>query len=130
MAAKRPREEEEAAAAKPAMVDDVHIDRLGPLIPPCCLVEEIPLTATAAAHIQVAVDADTARRARLTAGRQERRRAVADCVSKHDDRLVVVVGPCSIHDVKVRGTLSRARGGRARALRVRPDRQPRSTRSS
>lgn len=60
--------------------DDVRIDSLRPLLPPAILLEEIPLRPEAAAFI---------------AGR---RAATARVLSGDDDRLLVVVGPCSIHD--------------------------------
>ncbi len=60
--------------------DDVRIESLRPLIPPAILMEELP-----------ASDADI----RLIA---EARKDVARIVTGEDDRLVIVVGPCSIHD--------------------------------
>jgi 3-deoxy-7-phosphoheptulonate synthase len=60
--------------------DDVRIESLRPLIPPAILMEELPATA---ADIQLIADA---------------RAEVARIVSGEDDRLVIVVGPCSIHD--------------------------------
>ena len=59
---------------------DLHIESLRPLIPPAILLEEIPLSST---------DAD-----RVTA----HRRAIAEVLHGRDARMVVVVGPCSIHD--------------------------------
>jgi len=59
---------------------DVRISKISPLIPPALLLEELPCTAGIQAHV---------------------RAARADCsniVNGKDDRLVVVVGPCSIHD--------------------------------
>jgi 3-deoxy-7-phosphoheptulonate synthase len=53
---------------------------LKPLIPPQILVEELPLTP-----------------ASTTTVLQARREAEA-IVRKQDDRLLVIVGPCSIHD--------------------------------
>ncbi|OQS07443.1 phospho-2-dehydro-3-deoxyheptonate aldolase [Thraustotheca clavata] len=61
---------------------DVHIAEIRPLLPPACLLEEIPRTV----HIARTVNK----------GRQ----SVANVLRRVDDRLVVVVGPCSIHDVK------------------------------
>ncbi|HEY8944425.1 MAG TPA: 3-deoxy-7-phosphoheptulonate synthase, partial [Polyangiaceae bacterium] len=61
-------------------VDDVRIDSLRPLIPPAILMEELPL--------------DEAQTARVA----EARAAVGAVVDGRDDRLLVVVGPCSIHD--------------------------------
>jgi len=63
------------------LTDDLRIDQLHPLIPPAILMEELPLTE----------DSSTT----IFQGRQE----VQACLRGEDDRLVVVVGPCSIHDV-------------------------------
>jgi len=60
--------------------DDVRVDSVRPLLPPAILMEEIP--ATDAARKTVA----------------EGREAVARVLRGEDRRLVVVVGPCSIHD--------------------------------
>jgi len=60
--------------------DDVRIESLRPLIPPAILMEELPVS-----------EADTL----LIA---EARAEVARIVMGEDDRLVIVVGPCSIHD--------------------------------
>jgi len=60
--------------------DDVRIEGLRPLIPPAILMEEIHPGDAAIARIADA------------------RRQIADVVHGKDDRLVVVVGPCSIHD--------------------------------
>jgi 3-deoxy-7-phosphoheptulonate synthase len=62
--------------------DDVRIDKLRPLIPPAILMEELPVTSQMAATVAAA------------------RKKVADCVNGDSDKLVVVVGPCSIHDTK------------------------------
>jgi len=60
--------------------DDVRIEDLRPLIPPAILMEEIHPGEDAIARIADA------------------RRQISDIVHSKDDRLVVVVGPCSIHD--------------------------------
>jgi 3-deoxy-7-phosphoheptulonate synthase len=60
--------------------DDIRIKRLRPLIPPAILLEELPLGSEEAAFVA------------------EHRRAVGDVVTGRDRRLLVVVGPCSIHD--------------------------------
>ena len=60
--------------------DDVRIDGLRPLIPPAILMEEIHPGDEAIARIS------------------EARQRIGDIVHGKDDRLVVVVGPCSIHD--------------------------------
>ncbi len=60
--------------------DDLRIDQLKPLIPPAILIEEYPITDHASETVAQA------------------RRSIAECVRGKEDRLVVVVGPCSIHD--------------------------------
>jgi hypothetical protein len=60
--------------------DDVRIENLKPLIPPAILMEEYPLSEGGSAMVA------------------RTRSAVVDCLHGRDDRLVVVVGPCSIHD--------------------------------
>ncbi len=64
----------------PLSTDDVRIANIRPLIPPAILMEELPASPEAVELIG---------RTRL---------AVADILHGRDDRLVVVVGPCSIHD--------------------------------
>jgi 3-deoxy-7-phosphoheptulonate synthase len=60
--------------------DDVRIEALRPLIPPAILMEEIPVDEAGAQFIADA------------------RRVVTDIVAGRDPRLLVIVGPCSIHD--------------------------------
>jgi 3-deoxy-7-phosphoheptulonate synthase len=60
--------------------DDVRIEGLRPLIPPAILMEEIHPGDEAIGQIT------------------EARQQISDIVHGKDDRLVVVVGPCSIHD--------------------------------
>jgi 3-deoxy-7-phosphoheptulonate synthase len=60
--------------------DDLRITQVRPLLPPAILLEEIPITERASNVV-----ANT-------------RRAIADVLRGRDSRLVVVVGPCSIHD--------------------------------
>src|SRR5688572_3060327 len=62
------------------LTDDVRIDTLKPLLPPAILMDEIPL-------------GEVESRA-VASWRSE----VADIIEGKDDRLVVIVGPCSIHD--------------------------------
>src|SRR5262252_8249624 len=62
------------------LTDDLRITQVRPLIPPAILLEEIPISERAANLV-----ADT-------------RVAVANVLDGLDPRLVVVVGPCSIHD--------------------------------
>jgi 3-deoxy-7-phosphoheptulonate synthase len=60
--------------------DDVRIKDLRPLLPPAILMEEIPAGAEACRVVE------------------QGRRDAAAILSGADDRLLVVVGPCSIHD--------------------------------
>ncbi len=60
--------------------DDLRITQVRPLIPPAILLEEIPLTERAA-HVIL-----------------EARSAVANALAGSDPRLVIIAGPCSIHD--------------------------------
>jgi 3-deoxy-7-phosphoheptulonate synthase len=62
--------------------DDLRITEVRPLIPPAILLEEIPISETASNVV-----ADT-------------RHAVAEVIAGRDPRLVIVAGPCSIHDGK------------------------------
>ena len=62
--------------------DDLRITQVRPLIPPAILLEEIPISESASNLIS-----DT-------------RLAVASVLQGRDPRLVVIVGPCSIHDTK------------------------------
>ena len=61
--------------------DDLRIERLRPLIPPAILMEQYALTEEASNTIA------------------EGREAINRVLRDEDDRLLVVVGPCSIHDV-------------------------------
>jgi len=63
-------------------LDDKRINHLGPLIPPQILMEDLPLSLKAAETIL------------------EGRNSAESIIHGKDDRLLVVVGPCSIHDVK------------------------------
>ena len=60
--------------------DDLRIAALKPLIPPAILMEELPITDAASEEIA------------------QTRVHIENCLSGKDDRLVVVAGPCSIHD--------------------------------
>jgi 3-deoxy-7-phosphoheptulonate synthase len=60
--------------------DDLHIEQLKPLIPPAVLIEEFPVSDEASETIAQA------------------RNGIERVLEGKDDRLVVVVGPCSIHD--------------------------------
>ncbi len=60
--------------------DDVRIADLRPLIPPALLMEELPLSAEGSRTVA------------------EARQAISRVLRGQDDRLLLVVGPCSIHD--------------------------------
>ncbi|CAG1002195.1 3-deoxy-7-phosphoheptulonate synthase [Myxococcaceae bacterium] len=60
--------------------DDLRIENLKPLIPPAILMEELPL--------------DDAGSATVSRSREQ----IVEILAGRDDRLLVVVGPCSIHD--------------------------------
>src|SRR5712671_4916270 len=62
--------------------DDLRITQVRPLIPPAILLEEIPISERASNVVS-----DT-------------RAAIANVLEGRDSRLIVVVGPCSIHDTK------------------------------
>jgi 3-deoxy-7-phosphoheptulonate synthase len=63
------------------LTDDLRIERIRPLIPPAILMESLPISESASTTVA------------------ESREAITRCLRDADDRLVVVVGPCSIHDV-------------------------------
>ncbi len=60
--------------------DDVRIAKVEQLLPPIALLEKYPASKTAAKTVKQA------------------RQAVHNILHKEDDRLLVVIGPCSIHD--------------------------------
>ncbi len=62
------------------ITDDIRIEAIKPLIPPAILMEEIPITDAASELIA------------------QTRSEVENCLAGRDSRLVVVAGPCSIHD--------------------------------
>jgi len=62
--------------------DDLRINEIKTIMPPAVLLEEIPVTELAAKNTY-----DT-------------RQAIHNILSGNDDRLVVITGPCSIHDIK------------------------------
>jgi 3-deoxy-7-phosphoheptulonate synthase len=80
--------------------DDLRITNVRPLIPPAILLEEIPISEGAS---NVVTNART---------------AVTEVIDGRDPRLVVVVGPCSIHDA--RAALDYARRLKALADRYSP----------
>ena len=61
---------------------DTRIEAVVPMRPPCELIEQLPLEPAAATHVA------------------EARARIARIVRGEDARLVVVVGPCSIHDAE------------------------------
>ena len=71
-----------AVTALPVPTDDLRISKLRTLSPPAQVIGEAPASSSVA---EVVGDA---------------RRAVHDILDGRDDRLVVVIGPCSIHDPK------------------------------
>ena len=62
------------------VTDDVRINELRPLIPPAILMEELPLSENVSNLVTTS------------------RREASNIFNGADDRLLVVVGPCSIHD--------------------------------
>ena len=62
-------------------IDNLRIRHSHPLISPAVLAEEVPLTGNAATLVATS------------------RAAIADVVSGRDRRLLVIVGPCSVHDL-------------------------------
>jgi len=63
-------------------LDNRRIDKIRPLIPPQILMEDFPLTEKAFGTIAAS------------------RKAIENAIDGKDDRLIVIVGPCSIHDVE------------------------------
>ena len=63
-------------------LDDRHIKNVKPLVPPQIIMEELPLTIEALETV--------------TKGRND----TEAIFSKQQDRLVVIVGPCSVHDAR------------------------------
>ena len=63
-------------------LDDLRITQVRPLLPPAILLEEIPITERASELVSAT------------------RQAIATVLSGQDPRLVIVVGPCSIHDTR------------------------------
>jgi len=62
--------------------DDLRINDIKTVVPPAVLLEEIPVTEQAAKTTY------------------ETRQEIHNILSEDDDRLLVITGPCSIHDVK------------------------------
>ncbi|KAH7481668.1 Phospho-2-dehydro-3-deoxyheptonate aldolase, tyrosine-inhibited [Phytophthora ramorum] len=68
-------------AAKRQRLEDRNVLAIKPLVPPACVLEELPVTP----EVHDLVD--------------KTRTDISRILHGQDDRLVVVVGPCSIHDV-------------------------------
>ncbi len=64
----------------PAITDDLRIAEINELISPEQLIRDIPVNAQAAETVAAA------------------RRAIGRIIQGEDDRLLAIVGPCSIHD--------------------------------
>ncbi|MES1147351.1 MAG: 3-deoxy-7-phosphoheptulonate synthase [bacterium] len=64
----------------PFRVDDVRIQETKPLVPPAILIEEVPRSEQASEHVA------------------HWRQVVREIVLGTDPRLLVIVGPCSVHD--------------------------------
>ncbi|REL29509.1 3-deoxy-7-phosphoheptulonate synthase AroG [Thalassotalea euphylliae] len=62
--------------------DDIRINKIKELLPPVALIERFPATEQASATVF------------------EGRQAISNIFNGKDDRLLVVIGPCSIHDTK------------------------------
>jgi 3-deoxy-7-phosphoheptulonate synthase len=62
--------------------DDTRIVRQRPLVPPAVLLEELPLPEAGEAHVTRV------------------RRQIGNILHGRDDRLLVIAGPCSIHDTR------------------------------
>ena len=62
--------------------DDLRIRSQHPLLSPALVLTELPVSERAAEVVATA------------------RRAAAKVISGQDDRLIVIVGPCSVHDTK------------------------------
>jgi 3-deoxy-7-phosphoheptulonate synthase len=70
----------EAPALQPAQVENLHVRELTPLLAPRELKAQLPLTPAAATTVAQA------------------REAIKAILRRDDQRMIVVVGPCSIHD--------------------------------
>jgi hypothetical protein len=78
----RLRRREMSAQQEDVRVEDVLVTELRPLIPPAVLQEEHPISAELGKHVRSG------------------RRQATDIITGVSDRLLVIVGPCSIHDYK------------------------------
>jgi len=78
--------------------DDLRIQSLRPLLPPAILMEELPISETLSEVV--------------SAGRRDARRTLTG----EDDRLLVIVGPCSIHDPAAALEYAERLAGKAKAF--------------
>ena len=89
--------------------NNTRVKSFRPLLPPACLAEELPISELCGKVVS------------------ESRDAVGDILEGRDDRVICVVGPCSIHDagaaVEYAGKLKRVFGVQ-RALRLIQDGLP------
>jgi 3-deoxy-7-phosphoheptulonate synthase len=69
---------------------DLRVEGYRPLIPPAILLDELPLTETGSRTVASA------------------REELVRILDREDDRLIVVVGPCSVHDVEAATEVRRA----------------------
>jgi len=60
--------------------DDVRVGGIKPIVPAACILDDMPVTAESSATVDAA------------------RTAVNNVIRGQDDRFIVIVGPCSIHD--------------------------------
>jgi 3-deoxy-7-phosphoheptulonate synthase len=81
------------------LTDDLRIERLKPLIPPAILMEQYAISEVASATVA------------------QGRHAATRILQGEDDRLLVVVGPCSIHDVEAAREYAERLSAVARHLR-------------
>ena len=79
--------------------DDVRVESLRPLMPAAILLEEIPIAPEQAAQVEAS------------------RKAISAALRGEDDRLVVVCGPCSVHDVAAAREYATRLAGVAERLR-------------
>ena len=89
----------ELAAQHSNRVRDVRIQRVVELIPPAQILEELPLTAEQEEAVL------------------RYRSEVAGILARSDDRLLVIVGPCSVHDVEAAMEYAERLSSRASELR-------------
>ena len=61
-------------------INDTCIDKIIPMIPPACMIEDLPITKKVKTLII------------------KTRQGISNILSGEDDRILVVCGPCSIHD--------------------------------